>query len=48
MTCQDGLQKVAIHAVVIDDKNFDHAQCSAISSMHPGLAQGEPSMAPAP
>ena len=26
MTRQDGLQKVAIHAVVIDDKNFDHAR----------------------
>jgi hypothetical protein len=24
MTRQDGLKKVAIHAVVIDDKNFDH------------------------
>jgi hypothetical protein len=29
MSGQHGLQKVAVHAVVIDDKDFDHGQRSA-------------------
>ena len=33
MTGQDGLEQVAIHAIVIDDKDFDHSQSSR-TGMH--------------